>query len=127
MDTYYPSLFDSDFACFIPPKPLSKTNLKDFEQWLEDYNASEVLRFVLISHLSDMMYLLHFMGDDGFSEEEVQGYLEDFGNDNKLNNSEFRLTRLRELYAEWIEFSTAASIIRDCVVEEDFLEEEDEC
>jgi hypothetical protein len=117
VDTFYPSLFDSEFSCFVPPRSLTKVNLEDFEKWSLEYNAHEVLRFVFISHLTDMIYLLHFMGDDGFTEEEVQGYLSDFGNDRRLNNPEFIKQKLKEVYAEWIEISTATAVIRDCLEE----------
>lgn len=118
----YPSIFDSHFNCFSPPKPLSKSSIKDFEQWFEDFNGYEVVRYMFISCLTDMIYVLFFTGDDGFSDEEIDAYLFEFGSDKRLNDRKYLKSQIAPIFNEWKEYRTVAELFREIIVfeEEDF-------
>ena len=118
----YPSIFDSHFNCFSPPKTLSKSSIKDFEQWFEDFNGYEVVRYMFISCLTDMIYVLFFTGDDGFSDEEIDAYLFEFGSDKRLNDRKYLKSQIAPIFNEWKEYRTVAELFREIIVfeEEDF-------
>jgi hypothetical protein len=111
---FYPSLFDSDFACFLPPKKLEKVDKEEIMEWFETYNSMEVVRFVYMSYLNDMVYLLHYQGS-AFNEVEIDGYLRDFGCDPRYNDRDWARDQLSKFIDEWFEIAGTVRFIQESI------------
>lgn len=111
---FYPSLFDSDYACFLPPEKLEKVTKSDIMEWFEIYNSMEVVRFVFMSYLNDMVYLLHYQGSD-FEEQDIDGYLRDFGFDARYNNRDWARAQLSKQIDDWFEIAGTVRFIQDSI------------
>lgn len=107
----YPSIFDSDFTCFDPPKELSKATKEDFQAWFYEYNYMEVTRFVFMAALNDMIYMLHYQGDE-FDPDDIDYYLHNFGHDNKYNDINYAFAKLNQFLDEFIENAGTVSFIQ---------------
>jgi hypothetical protein len=124
----YPSIFDSDFTCFDPPKELSKATKEDFQAWFYEYNYMEVLRFVFMAGLNDMIYMLHYQGDE-FTPEEIDSYLHDFGHDNRYNDMNYAFAKLNTFLDEFVEYSGTVSFIQTTLMVNagDMDEDDEDC
>jgi hypothetical protein len=111
----YPSILDSDFACFDPPKELSKATKEDFQAWFYEYNYMEVLRFVFMAALNDMIYMLHYQGAC-FEPEEIDAYLYEFGHDNRYNDMNYAFAKLNVYLDEFMENAGTVSFIQSTLM-----------
>ena len=107
----YPSIFDSDFTCFDPPIELSKATKEDFQAWFYEFNYMEVTRFVFMAALNDMIYMLHYQGDE-FTPDELDGYMLEFGYDNRFNDINYAYTKFNQYLDEFIENAGTVNFIQ---------------
>ncbi|MGL4759129.1 MAG: hypothetical protein ACRCXZ_07345 [Patescibacteria group bacterium] len=118
----FPGLYIGQFCCFTPPKPLSKSTLNDFECWFDKFNGYEVFRYIYMNCLEDMIFVLNAQGEEGFSENEIEGYLNDFARNPKYNDRTYLKQKLPELFSEWMEYRTLSLIYKELIL---VYEEED--
>ena len=113
---FYPTVFDSDYCCFVPPKDLTRANFQDFVEWFDTYNSIEVVRFVYVSWLNDMVYLMHYQGSE-FEVKDIDGYLAEFGNDPKFNDLTYAKNKMLGYLKDWFEIAATVRFIQESLDE----------